>query len=133
VCTIMKFKNFVDVCNDTHGLLPRSHLVQLACAVCVGQLCPPSMLVSEPDPRKNQKEGLGDRLGRKCTVRPECRHASDCLMIACLRTFIGNTNHKLLVQSKKTKNRWDLLVREVVGAQISSCLSHGQLEVPEIK
>ena len=31
----MTFKNFVDVCNDAHGLLPKSHLVQLACAVCV--------------------------------------------------------------------------------------------------
>ena len=37
------------------------------------------VLVSEPDPRKNRKEGLGDRLGRKCTLRPECRRASDCM------------------------------------------------------
>jgi len=49
-------------------------------------------VVSEPDPRKNRKEGLGDRLGRKCTLRPECRRASDWFMIACLCAFIGNTN-----------------------------------------
>ena len=35
------------------------------------------VLVSGPDPRKNWKEGLGDRLGRKCTMRPACRHTSD--------------------------------------------------------
>jgi len=57
-----------------------------------------AVLISEPDPWKNQKEGLGDRLGSKCTVRPECRHASNWFMIACLRTFIGNTNHNPLVQ-----------------------------------
>ena len=28
-----------------------------------------------PDP----SEGLGDRLGRKCTVRPECRRTSNWL------------------------------------------------------
>ena len=28
-------------------------------------------------PSENRKEGLGDRLGRKCTLRPECRRASD--------------------------------------------------------
>ena len=48
-------------------------------------------------PSGNRKEGLGDRLGRKCTVRPECRHASDWFMIACQCTFIGNTNRKPLV------------------------------------
>jgi len=36
-----------------------------------------SHVVSEPDPWKNQKEGLGDRLGWKCTMRPECRRASN--------------------------------------------------------
>jgi len=43
------------------------------------------------------KEGLGNRLGWKCTVRPECRYTSDWFMIACLRPFIGNTNCNLLV------------------------------------
>ena len=58
-------------------------------------------VVSEPDPRKNWKEGLGDRLGWKCTVRPECRHTSDWFMIACLHAFIGNTNHNPVVQLKE--------------------------------
>ena len=71
------------------------------------------------DPQKNRKEGLGDRLGRKCTVCPECRCTSNWFMIACLRTFIGNTNHNPLIQFKETENKWNLLVREVVGAQIS--------------
>ena len=48
----------------------------------------PPYLVSEPDPWKNQKEGLGDRLERKCTPHPECRYASDWFMIACLHAFI---------------------------------------------
>ena len=77
------------------------------------------MLVLELDPRKNRKEGLGDRLGRKCTVRPECRCASDWFMIACQRAFIGNTNCNLLVQFKETENKQDLLVRKVVGTHIS--------------
>ena len=88
-------------------------------------------LVSEPDPRKNRKEGLGDRLGRKCTVRPECRRASDWFMIACLCAFIGNTNRNPLVQFKE--NEQDMLAREVVGGLISSYWAHGRLEVPEIK
>jgi len=40
----------------------------------------PVQLVSEPDPRKNRKGGLGDRLGRKCTLCPECRLACDWFM-----------------------------------------------------
>jgi len=51
------------------------------------------MLVSEPDPRKNQKDGLGDRLGWKCTALPECRCASDWFMTGCLRAFIGYKLH----------------------------------------
>ena len=43
-------------------------------------------IVSEPDPRK-RKEGLGDRLGRKCTLRPDCRRASDWFMIVCQRVY----------------------------------------------
>jgi len=31
------------------------------------------------------------------------------------------------------ENKWDLLVREVVGAQISPYWAHGRLEVPEMK
>ena len=31
VCIIITFENFVDMCKDTHDLLPRSHLVQLVC------------------------------------------------------------------------------------------------------
>jgi len=91
------------------------------------------LLVLEPDPRKNRKEGLGNRLGWKCTMRPECRHASDWFMIACLCVFIGNTNRNPLVQFNETENKQDLLAREVVGAQSSSYRAHGQLEVPEIK
>jgi len=49
-------------------------------------------------------------------VHPECRHISDWFMIACLRVFIGNTNHNSLVQFKEME---DLLVREVVGAQLA--------------
>ena len=79
-------------------------------------------LVSEPDPWKNQKAGLGDRLGRKCTVRPEYRCTSDWFMIACLGVFIGNTNRNPPVQFKETKNKQDLLAREVFGAQICSYL-----------
>jgi len=41
-------------------------------------------------------------------------------MIVCLRAFIGYTSRNLLVQFKDTENKWDLLAREVVGAQISS-------------
>ena len=86
-------------------------------------------LVSEPDPQKNWKEGLGNRLGWKCTVCLECKRTSNWFMIARLHTFIGNTNRNLLVQFKETENKQDLLAREVVGAQISSYWAHGQLEV----
>ena len=65
-------------------------------------------------------------------MRPECRRASDWFMIACQHVFIGNTNHKLLVQFKETENK-DMLAREVVGAQISFYWAYGRLEVPEIK
>jgi len=47
--------------------------------------------------------------------------------------FIGNRNGKLLVQLKEMENKWDLLVRDVVGAQLSSYWANGRLEVPEIK
>jgi len=57
----------------------------------------PVVVVSEPDPRKNRKDGLGDRLRWKCTVRPECRCTSDWFMIACLCVFIGRINCKPLV------------------------------------
>jgi len=45
-------------------------------------------------------------------------------MIACLRTFIGNTNHNPLVQFKEMENKQDLLAREAVGAQLSSYWAH---------
>jgi len=90
-------------------------------------------LVLEPDPRKNRKEGLGDRLGQKCTLRPECRRTSNRFMIACLCVFIGNITRNPLIQFKETENKQDLLVREVVGALISSYWAHRWLEVPEIK
>jgi len=61
-------------------------------------------------------------------VYPEYRHTSDWFMIACLRVLIGNTNCNLLVQFKETKNKEDLLAREVVGAQSSSYRAHGWLE-----
>jgi len=44
------------------------HLPKIGKLVCFA-------LVSEADPWKNWKEGLGDRLGRKFTLHPECRHA----------------------------------------------------------
>jgi len=50
-------------------------------------------------------------------------------MIACQR---ANTNRKPLVQFKETENKQDLLVREVVGAQINFYWAYGRLEVPEI-
>jgi len=50
------------------------------------------------------REGLGDRLGWKYTVRPECRHTSDWFMIACLCAFIGNTNRNPVVQLKEMEN-----------------------------
>jgi len=53
-------------------------------------------------------------------------------MIACLHAFIGNTNRKPLVQFKETKNKQDLLAKEVVGAQISFHWAYRRLEVPEI-
>ena len=43
-----------------------------------------SFLVSEPDPRKIEKEGLVNRLGWKCTLRPVCRRTSDWLLISIL-------------------------------------------------
>ena len=81
----------------------------------------------EADPRKIRKdlEGLGDRLGWKCTVHPECKCASDWFMIACLHAFIGNTNRNLLVQFKEVENKRDLLAREVVGPQLSPYWAHG--------
>jgi len=54
-------------------------------------------------------------------------------MIACLCTFIGNTNCNLLVKLKETENKRDLLARDVVGALIRSYWAHGRLEVPENK
>jgi len=61
-------------------------------------------------------------------MHPECRCTSDSFMIAFLHVFIGNTNCNTLVQFQEI---WDLLVREVVGAQLSSHWAHGQLEVCE--
>ena len=42
------------------------------------------ILVSEPDPRKIEKEGLVNWLGWKCTLRPVCRRTSDWLLISIL-------------------------------------------------
>jgi len=61
-----------------------------------------SYLVLEPDHCKYQKEGLGDRLGWKCTVRLECRHTSDCFIVAFTGAFNGTTNCNTL---KETENR----------------------------
>ena len=62
------------IASSTDTFLLRLHdvcslLVSLRSNTCSGV----SRVVSEPDPRKNRKEGLGDRLGRKCTLRPEYR------------------------------------------------------------
>jgi len=83
-------------------------------SVCLLIHCHGSNVVLEPDPQENRKGGLGDRLGRKCTVRLECRCTSDWFVIACLRVFIGNANCNSLVQFKETENKQDLLAREVV-------------------
>ena len=42
-CVPLWRSKFVDVCNDAHGLLLSSRLVQLVCAVCVGWQCLPSL------------------------------------------------------------------------------------------
>jgi len=51
-----------------------------------------SYLVLEPDHCKNQKEGLGDRLGQKCTMCLECWRTSDCFIIASTRAFNETTS-----------------------------------------
>jgi len=68
-------------------------------------------------PSENWKESLGDRLGWKCM-----------LMCVYLKYKLQPTS---IVQEIKSER--DLLVREVVGALISSNWAHGRLEVPEIK
>ena len=68
-------------------------------------------VVSKPNPRK---EGLGDRLGWKCTVHSECRHIPICIYWYSSR-------------------RWKIVARVVVGAQLSSYWANRWLEVPEIK
>ena len=41
-------------------------------------------VVSEPDPRKIEKEGLVNWLGWKCTLRQVCRRTPDWLLISIL-------------------------------------------------
>ena len=131
LCKLRKLSMVYQPVSTTRELPSKGNWAEVTC------LCPSYLtkllvlqfLVSEPDPQKNRKEGLGNRLGWKCTVCPECRRTSNWFMIACLHTFIGNTNRNPLVQLKETENKRDLLVREVVGAQISSHWVHGQLEV----
>jgi len=82
-------------------------------------------LVSEPDPRNIGKRVYEIGWGRSIPCAQKAGvHASDWFMIACLRVFIGNTNHKPLVQFKETKNKRDLQAREFVGALISSYWAH---------
>ena len=71
-----------------------------------------STVVSEPDPWKNRKEGLGDRPGQKCAVCPECRHASNWFM---------------------NKPQPASIVQEKLLEQLSPYWANGWLEVPEIK
>ena len=52
-----------------------------------------TVLVSEPDPRKIEKEGLVFRMGWKCTLRPVCRRTSDWLLINILMCVYWNANH----------------------------------------
>jgi len=70
-----------------------------------------SYLLLEPDHWKNQKEGLGDRLGWKCTVHPECWCTSNCFIVAFTCAFNGTTNCNTL---KETENRgfcsWEKLL-----------------------
>ena len=96
-----------------------------------------SFLVSEPDPRKIRKMVWEIGWGRSvpCT-RNACMQARFRLAHDCMPSmFIGNTNrnYPLVFLVQKTKNKWDLLAREVVGAQISSYWTHEWPEVPEIK
>ena len=39
----------------------------------------------------------------------------------------------VLLEIQETENKWDLVARKVVGAQICSYWAQGRLEVPEIK
>ena len=61
-------------------------------ALPVGEL-----LVSEPDPRKIEKEGLVFRMGWKCTLRPVCRRTSDWLLINILMCVYWNANRTIAV------------------------------------
>jgi len=38
-------------------------------------------------PSENWKDGLGDRLGRKCTMRPECMYAGALLIGSSLHAY----------------------------------------------
>jgi len=96
-----------------------------------GQTTDGNTVVSEPDPRKNQKEGMGDRLGQKCTVCPECRHTSGWFIIATRICWKYKPQPASTVRGNR--NKQDLPVREVIGAQISCYWAHKWLEVPEVK
>ena len=73
---------------------PRSHLSAAGCVsngMCVFVMWRERFgnrggqkVVSEPDPRKIEKEGLVNRLGWKCTLRLVCRRTSDWLLISIL-------------------------------------------------
>ena len=45
------------------------------------------VVVSEPDPRKIEKEGLVNWLGWKCRLRPVCRGTSDVCLLEILTAF----------------------------------------------
>ena len=67
-------------------------------------------VVSEPDPRNNRKEGLGE-VGAEVYCAPRMQ-ACFQLVHDCMLT--GNNNRNSLVQFKETENKQDLLTREVV-------------------
>ena len=75
-----------------------------------------SALFSEPDPRKDWKDGLGD--GLKCTVHPECRCTSNWFMITFLRAYI------------RTQQQYAAIVQGDVGsAGERSCWSTAELSL----
>jgi len=57
-------------------------------------------------PSENWKEGLGDRLRQKCTMRPECRRTSNWFKIEFTHAFNGTTNHNMLKETENRRISW---------------------------
>ena len=82
-------------------------------------------------PSEKSKRGSERQAGAEVYTAPGMQ-AHFRFMIACLCALIGNTNRNPLVQLKETKNKQDVLARDVVGARISSYWAHGR-QGPAIK